>query len=1389
MAKQNEVFSFGGMQRDVSVSKHPTTFLYDGRNVRLTAREGNTLLTITNEKGTRKTEGFIVGKYLGHCLLNQYLVVFSTQPDFGRDYITRFDLSAISLGKTILYDSRNGNLNFSADHPISTIASFENGSVQKVYWTDGLNQPRLINIVDNNTGKYNSTYFDFIGELQLQEEVTVEKMLGAAGSFAPGVIQYAFTYYRKHGQESNIFYVTPLIYISYKDRGASPEDKVENAFRITVRNIDENFDYVRIYSIQRTSLNGTPVCKRIQDVEIYGLVNDNGGKYFTYIDTGYNGDTVDPTELLYKGGETVAVKTIDQKDNTLFMGNIVLTRPQLSKQVNANGVNLQSIIEKITPDCTVRSRKLLEKASGDYAYSNQLNMFDAYLQGQDIKSSVPCGGFKRGDFYRLGLQFQYKTGVWSDPVFINSKSDKEQTYTPSLTEDTLTVPAFQAWVDTSSATSLYNLGYRKVRPVVVFPEPQDRRVICQGVACPTLYTQTMRDKDKNLYAQSSWFFRPKCPNGHNTQQVADSATHPKTGLVWPTSDNMLAYTENNDSYVPFRDVDGIKAVEIQGQYDDVNRFRVNTQFHTFHSPDVEFDTNLSNIDFIGTSWQKVNDARFIKTFSDIDIQTETPTISNGGSGFVHKSFVSDGAYGIVAGLFYDDFLVDDNRVGDKDESEKEDKWTFEAFNNESSAYRWMVYPWHRNGSLNNDINRPADMGTQTAVLKKKVISNLRFTEMGEWNPSPSPTAFYSFSIPQLFSSNEVSIVKMGNNIYQGNIDTLITPDDIEGLYIGASVPEGVSEETIFSQDVRYRTHATDAIGKDHGFYYYTKYDDWINYDSNIGDRYPALVVNKDAVRMKYKSTPHLVLSCTTTIADSCLPVLEILSPDNGSTRYGGVSVDALKANVWVPCGRPVTLKPNAGATVYYEYGDTYYQRYDCLKTYPFTREDPNQIVEIGSFLLETHVNIDGRYDRNRGQVSNINMSPQNFNLINHVYSQVDNFFNYRILDDDYYKNTVFPNQITWTKEKQSGADVDLWTNVTLASTYDMDGSKGEITSINTWKDQIYCFQNKGICNILFNSRVQIPTSDGVPIEISNSYKVDGYRYIGDGIGCNDQRLVKPAPTGIYFIDSIGSHLFRISDGLMDVAASCNMTSWFTNNGLSIDKLVYDDINHDLYAISDNQALCFSETLNQFTAFMDYGGIDLLETCNHRAFTMKDDDVWAMFEGDYCRFFDENKPWSITFISNGTSNSTYGLDKTFTNLEFRASVEGDGEYDESTGRFTPALPFDYLEAWDEHQHGKALLQHKWGHDAFQHHSKDQSATLKRKFRLWRCDIPRNNIGQGEPSSFTPQFDNTFLFGRKRPHPMDRMRNPWLYVKLQKRAEEEGSVQKKTEIHDVITTYFT
>ena len=518
------------------------------------------------------------------------------------------------------------------------------------------------------------------------------------------------------------------------------------------------------------------------------------------------------------------------------------------------------------------------------------------------------------------------------------------------------------------------------------------------------------------------------------------------------------------------------------------------------------------------------------------------------------------------------------------------------------------------------------------------------------------------------------------------------------------------------------------------------------------------------------------------------------------TIFGGKSEDALKENIWIPCGEPVTLSSTAATTVNFEYGDTYFQRWDCLKTYPFTKEDPNQVVEIGSFMLETRVNIDGRYDRNRGQANNLNMSPENFNLLNPVYSQTDNFFSYRIQDRDYYTYTYYPNQIAWSKTRTSGSDVDAWTNITLGSSLEMDGDKGKVTKLARLNDKLLCFQDKGISQILYNENVQISSTDGVPIEIANSNKVMGKRYISNTIGCSNKWTVCNTPSGIYFMDSNEQSIYLLGDGLKNLSQQFGFNSWCKNkiptpicvwnitfphidSGRTAFVTYYDKANQDVLFINKETALAWNEKLGAFTSFYDYGDTPFF--CS-----LADTGIWVKANGTlwkhqagsgYCNFFDTNKPYWMTLVGNPEPQ----MDKIFTNMEFRACVEGDGELNQNTGKFTFTLPFNSLETWNEYQHGYTTIENKSGHSAMVHDF--ASSSLKRKFRIWRCDIPRNNVPIPNAVDAGYSTDAALGISRYIVKPNDRMRNPWLYLKLFKAAAQTGTLPK-VEIHDLVMTYF-
>ena len=600
MAKKYINWKTKGMNRDMSVSAFNPEFAFENHNLRLSTNEGNTMMSWVNERGPKELKlhidtkpwssdessgkyvNSIVGTPLGTAVLNHQLVLFTIDSN-KNCYIYVFkesDNSDWDLTGRILY---KGNLGFSTDYPIETLVSYESENIQKVYWTDNKNQPRVINIASSmdKTKNYNDSSFDFVQELALKEEVKVAKIFGS-GEFPAGVIQYAFTYYNKYGQESNIFYTTPLQYISYVDRAGSPEDKISNCFKITISNVDANFEYMRIYSILRTSKDAVPLAKRIQDIEIAGNTK------LTYIDNGLAGETIDPTELLYKGGETIKAKTIEQKDDTLFLGNLTLTRPSLTIK---NTILNDNRVTKDNPLANSNVEAVLTKRFFKLGSGNPMPCVNT-LNSSSESTVEPYQGaacFKSREYYRLGVQFQYKNGKWSEPCWIG---DKQCNVVPSMWESEMVynLPEFKYTLKNVLST-LYSQGYRRVRPLFVLPGTQDRTLLCQGIGAPTVYRQI--DRDGKLYGMASWLFRTNVDSKVDWN-VLKSALYNGGGYV--SSSGKLNSQFDTPYYSGFGTTHSdnvvspyLSSTEVMGDYDDDNAFRIDPFLITINSPDVEFD--------------------------------------------------------------------------------------------------------------------------------------------------------------------------------------------------------------------------------------------------------------------------------------------------------------------------------------------------------------------------------------------------------------------------------------------------------------------------------------------------------------------------------------------------------------------------------------------------------------------------------------------------------------------------------------------------------------------------------------------------------------------------------------------------------------------------------
>lgn len=480
-----------------------------------------------------------------------------------------------------------------------------------------------------------------------------------------------------------------------------------------------------------------------------------------------------------------------------------------------------------------------------------------------------------------------------------------------------------------------------------------------------------------------------------------------------------------------------------------------------------------------------------------------------------------------------------------------------------------------------------------------------------------------------------------------------------------------------------------------------------------------------------------------------------------AARYGGTSQSALAANDWLICGDIVDIPDSGSADLYFKEGDTYCMRYDCLKSYPYSQEDPNSIVSIFSTDIETRVNLDERYDRNRGLKDNTLVTPQNFGLIStETYDQTNQYFVYHAADYDTIKSQKFPQRIEWSQLKTNGEDIDTFTVSQYAQSFiDLDGDKGELTALRTHNDSIYAFQKKGLSQVLFNSRVQIPTSDNNPIEITNGYKVSGIRYISDKIGVTNKWGICSARTGLHFIDDNANAIYRLSsDGLSDLSVSNGFFTWLTGKNsytpwnpsdFSGIRTFYDTLYGDIYFMSDTESLVYSEITQTFTSFMDYSKLDSMVNMGDRLFILKDSEdslgLYEMWKGDYNMFFGEYKPYWLTIVSNTDPSVT----KTFNNLEWHNTMYS------PEGEYLPFDTFDTVRVWHNHQDtGDVKLEYK----------ATGLSSLKKKWNTFRCYVPRDVKDGWNPTS-----------GKEiqRLH-NDRIKNTWTYVKLGKYTENKDRI---------------
>lgn len=286
---------------------------------------------------------------IGSTYIRDDIYVFTT-PTFsipssldnaGQIYKLTYDVITKVATLKLIY---NGYVRFDILHPIpptGTHGRYENTNIQRLYWTDNYNKLRSVNAMDANLMAFPVALLDIFP--QTKGFIPTLDFVDTSGNLAIGVYQYAYRLKKSNGQVTlwsslsmpiivpNVLPEAPYIngagnwsyYIGNDPITSALSGK---AVHCVIGKVDSTFDFIDVAFVYRTTYNDPGL------IEIFNQnIPVNGNNPIKFVHTGNELNNVNLTlqEFLATSPGFTHCKTIDTKDNRLFVGNVRVEQEDL----------------------------------------------------------------------------------------------------------------------------------------------------------------------------------------------------------------------------------------------------------------------------------------------------------------------------------------------------------------------------------------------------------------------------------------------------------------------------------------------------------------------------------------------------------------------------------------------------------------------------------------------------------------------------------------------------------------------------------------------------------------------------------------------------------------------------------------------------------------------------------------------------------------------------------------------------------------------------------------------------------------------------------------------------------------------------------------------------
>ena len=380
--------------------------------------------------------------------------------------------------------------NISPEHPLHIVNSYENNLLSKLYWIDGVNPLRSLDLESNNIQEQTSSTSAFEGNLYNDEHFIIYYNGPSAKVRQFSARKWLLYYYTPFGSTSSLIceskWFDPRVNTNLSDLN----DKDLSSYQIIVNNLNTKFNQYIIVRMDRFD-NGTITYTEVQRGQIDKKTS------ISIID---NNDTIEEQTMYYSPSNiynefntvsTIISNAIAVKDSRILLGNNTIYKPN---KLSIDDLHLKcSVEETYGKEICLGRIGTIGVSRGD---NNRHNFYDDSTRH-----------FKCDNTYKLGYYLINSNGLASKVQILGNymctqrprivQSNTDSSNLNNIQEVWYELPTFKLVFDKESYKKLKEANIKFVVPVYEKPTYSTRKVIAQGLWMPTdfQYYGTFRGRD------------------------------------------------------------------------------------------------------------------------------------------------------------------------------------------------------------------------------------------------------------------------------------------------------------------------------------------------------------------------------------------------------------------------------------------------------------------------------------------------------------------------------------------------------------------------------------------------------------------------------------------------------------------------------------------------------------------------------------------------------------------------------------------------------------------------------------------------------------------------------------------------------------------------------